>query len=144
MSIPKVYDLTALTRTAAERRRVVIQGWDVERRHFILFLVGLIPLIPVLVVGFSLFGTYAIFLVPVVYIPLFVLVLGQSNRGMELSNWRTIWNRRTSNDGHFMLRGKEMKPERHDPRILRSASVPGPGLERATSRSDTELDELFT
>lgn len=35
-----VYSLTPLTRDAKQDRRIVIKGFDMNRRHFIRFIVG--------------------------------------------------------------------------------------------------------
>lgn len=139
--VPTLFDLTPLTRDAAQRRRVVVQGWDVERRVLILALIGLAPAAILAGVSYPFLGQNALVVFFLAYVPLFWLVMGRSNRGMELSNWRHLWTRHQSNKGHFLLRGKRLDPDRHQPLALRSASRPGPGLAATTDIPTT--DDIF-
>lgn len=141
--VPILYDLTPLTRDATEKRRVVVQGWDIDRRIFILFLFGLLPAGLLSLAAYQLIGAYAVFVFAAVYTPIFWLFLGRSSKGLELRNWRAIWHRNRSNNGYFLLRGERLDPDRHAPRVLRSASVPGPGLLEAPAGPNLETDDLF-
>lgn len=140
--VPTLFDLTPLTRDVAEKRRVVVQGWDVDRRVFILFLVGLAPAAIMAGITFPLIGEYAFLVFFCTYIPIFWLVLGRSSKGMELANWRSLLTKKQSNKGHFILRGQRLAKDRHQPRVLVRASRPGPGLVTATSTSAT-TDDIF-
>lgn len=140
--VPTLFDLTPLTRDVAENRRVVVQGWDLNRRVFILFLLGLAPAALLAAVTFPLLGQYTLVVFVCTYIPIFWLVLGRSGKGMELPNWRVLLTKKQSNKGHFVLRGERMAQDRHAPRVLVRASRPGPGLAAATDVPDT-TDDIF-
>lgn len=142
--VPTLYDLTPITRNAAEKRRVVVQGWDIDRRIFVLFLAGLFPAGLAGLIAHQLIGMYAIFVILAIYTPIFWLFLGKHSKGLELVNWRHIKTKRESNDGYFMLRGDRMDPDRHEPKVLRSASRPGPGLTARPAGPVLDTDDIFS
>lgn len=141
--VPTLYDLTPLTRDASAKRRVVVQGWDIDRRIFVLCLIGLLPAGLAGILAHQVIGSYAIFVIAAVYAPIFWLFLGKTSKGLELANWRHLKTKRESNDGYFMLRGQRMDPDRHEPRVLRSASRPGPGLLARPTGPVLDTDDLF-
>lgn len=124
-----LYDLTDLTRKAGERRRVVIQGFDVDRRAFILFLAGFVPALMVGVLAATLIGSAGIVFGAAVYLPI-IWLFATSPRGMELVRWRELRHRTQSNAGHFILRGRRLPQDRHRARVLAPSSIPVP---RATA-----------
>ncbi|WP_114906738.1 hypothetical protein [Ornithinimicrobium murale] len=142
--VPTLFDLTPLTREAADKRRVVVQGWDVDRRVFILFLIGLAPAAILTGVSFPFIGQYALLVFFATYVPIFWLILGRSSKGMETANWRSLLDKRQSNKGHFILRGNRLEKDRHQPRLLVGASRPGPGLASVTDTdTSTTTDDIF-
>lgn len=140
---PVLYDLTPLTRKVNEKRRVVVQGWDIDRRYFIIFLAG-VPVVALLIAAtFRFMGSYSMLMVPLVYVPMYWALATRSPHGLEMMQWRTVYEKRRSNNGHLMLRGKRLDPDRHAPRVLVSASVPGPAATRLRTDPQTGTDDLF-
>lgn len=128
-----MFSLTPLTRNASQDRRITVQGFDLNRRHFFLALMGF-PVGAILAASFwGMFGSYALLFTMFWYIALFWFVETRTSTGLRLRRYQALIDSKTSNTGQFVLCGAEVNPgESRETKIL-SASVP------VTNRND-EVD----
>lgn len=129
-----VYSLTPLTRNAKQDRRVVIKGFDMNRRHFTLFLIAQPAALFVTFMFWQLINEYALFVYPLVIGAFFWLFESRTAGGMHLKQYRAIWDRQTSDTGKFLLCGKPIEPGKTKHRVIKLATVPN------TKPTTNELD----
>src|SRR5690606_32894997 len=84
VTAPSLFTLTKITgRRRTEDRTIIIQSFEVNRRKFNVFLLGLIPTLPLTGIAALFIGAYSI-VVPVLVMPLwFFLVDRRSPHGLQ-------------------------------------------------------------
>lgn len=110
MYAPDVYVLTDITRRSSEQRRVVVSGFDVRWRSVVMCMIGTPPGLMLVGIGWVFLGQYALLLLPLTIVGLFVLVDGKSKAGLGLPLWRTLLDRKQSSVGKFFMCGVEIDP----------------------------------
>lgn len=106
----KVYDLTPLTRGAAEQRRAVISGIEFKMRHLIVVGVGAIGGLFLMFLTWPLFESGSVLWVPLCGGVAMWLVEGTSRRGMQLKNWKNLRDKSVNNSGRFFVSGERFDP----------------------------------
>ena len=101
-----VYDLTGLTRSAGEQRRVVIQSFDVPLQSLVLAICGVVVALPFVVVLFPLLGYLALFGIGVVEAVVFWLFRWRARSGLRLKHYQAILDRRRSHVGQLLVCGQ--------------------------------------
>lgn len=119
-----VYDLTPLTRGAAEQRRAVIQGFEVRWRPFLIGVIGLIPSFLLTALLWQWIGSFAILTGPILIGLAIWLVEGRARSGQRLRNWKSLKNRLTSSTGSFFVAGTPFDPLHAPMSRLEAASLP--------------------
>lgn len=106
----RVYDLTDLTRGAAEARRTVLSGIEFKLRHAVIAGCGVaIGLIFALIFAPLLRDLTALW-IPIWVVALLWFVEGRAGHGMELKNWANLKNKAINNTGKFFVSGEEYRP----------------------------------
>lgn len=131
-----VYDLTPLTRGAAEQRRAVIQGFEVRWRPFLIGVIGLVPSFLLTALLWPWIGSFAILSGPILIGATIWLVEGRARRGQRLRNWASLKNRLTSSTGSFFVSGTPFDPLHAPMSLLQSASLP------VEQRPATDAEEM--
>lgn len=128
-----IYLLTPLTRNANQDRRIVVKGFDLNRRHFFLFMAGFVPISLVTAAFWNLLGQYSLFLWVIMYAILFWLVETRTENGLQLRRYQALLDSKISPTGKFLLCGAEVNPGISIESKIISASVP-------TKVADDEVD----
>ena len=105
-----VYALTGMTRDASAQRRMVIQGFDIPARVFMVMLAAAGPALVITLIGWALVGSYAIVLLPAFLAGVFVLVEGRSRSGLRLRNYQALLDRKRASNGRWFVCGEEFDP----------------------------------
>lgn len=137
--VPHCYTLTNLTLRSNQQRRVVIHGFDVRRRTFIIFLAALLPGLILTGIFWVFVGSYAVIMFAVAQGAAFWFVEGRSNSGLRLRTYQTLLDKRRSTVGSFSMCGRPFDPTSVPKRTLTQSSVP------VTDNSEPQdrLDALY-
>ena len=119
-----VYDLSSLTRTRTEDRRVASRGFDMPRRVFYIVLATSFPALPLLAWLFSLIGVWAVVPIGLFYGLVLFLFHTRSPDNMKLRRYQQVYDIAVSNTGKFMVCGRIIEPGTTRIRVLRSACTP--------------------
>lgn len=106
----RVHDLSPLTRRVNQNRRVVIQGFDLPFRAFVVFLVALAPAAAAGAVLWAFIGFYGIFAFVGVEVAAFWLIEVRSSHGLRLRTYQSIMDTQRARVGRFSCCGAEMNP----------------------------------
>lgn len=125
VTAPSLFTLTKITgRRRTEDRTIIIQSFEVNRRKFNVFLLGLIPTLPLTGIAALFIGAYSI-VVPVLVMPLwFFLVDRRSPHGLQTATWQTIVDQRRSVAGKFLQCNQVLTDEDFEPYRVLEATVP--------------------
>jgi len=110
--LPQVYTLTSLTRSSGQSRRVVLAGFDVPLRGFVVTLVASIASIPAVSIAWLFLGSMSLVFTLLFIVAAFVLVEGRSKRGLQLRMYQSIIDQKRENVGRFICCGMEVRPGR--------------------------------
>lgn len=119
-----IFLLTNLIRNADQDRRIVVKGFDINRRHFFLVLVAFPAVALITAVFWPLLGQYALLIVPTLYALLFYLVESRTQVGLQLRRYQALIDSKVSPTGKFLLCGAEVNPGMSVERKILTASVP--------------------
>lgn len=143
-----IYDLTALTLKTNEGRRISFQGFDLDRRHFWIFVLSSFVVIPFVGICYSVLqmGALSLIFAPILYVIPFILVETRTQEGMKLRRYQSIYDNRVSNTGKFMICGQQIFPATHQPRTLRRLSLPvaGSGVTEEATSSEQTMSDIFS
>lgn len=139
----KVFDLTPLTRGAAEQRRAVISGIEFKWRHLVIVGVGSLVGLVFMLVFWRLLGSLAVLAVPLFAGIALWLLEGRSRRGMELRNWAHLKNKAVNNSGRFFVSGEPFDPLANTVSILSVRCLPVPTAAGGTDAPDLVADRAL-
>ncbi|WP_109684982.1 hypothetical protein [Branchiibius hedensis] len=119
-----VYDLSGLTRSRSEDRRMTWRGWDMPRRTFYLLLAVSIPMLPITAWGYTLMGIWVVVPVLAAYGLIYWLVETRTADGMRLRRYHALMDYQRSNRGSFIMCGQQISPGAIRLHVLRQANRP--------------------
>jgi hypothetical protein len=121
----RVFSLTRLTKGASANRRVVISGWDVPLRGFLVFLAALPVGLALTAIFWVLFaGEYALAVIPVVEIAVFWLVETRGRSGLRLRTYQTILDSQRAQIGTFFCCWRVIDPLAGRLGVIVASSIP--------------------
>lgn len=97
-----VFDLTSLTRDAAEQRRIIIKTFDFNRLNFQVAALALPLAAIVAAMSMIVLGKYAVFVFVASEFGIFWLVRGRSRKGLHLTNLQRLRDKRKAKEGFFI------------------------------------------
>lgn len=141
-SPPKVFSLTRLTKGASAARRVVISGFDLPLRGFIVFLAALPAALAVTAILWVLFaGEYALALIPVVETAVFWLIESRARSGLRLRTYQTILDSQRARIGTFFCCWRPIDPVSGRMGVIVASSIPVVPAEQNNLVEPTNRDE---
>ena len=124
-SAPRVFDLSPLTRRAASQRRVIVSGWDVPLRGFMIFLAALPGALAVTALLWVLFaGEYALVMIPLVEAAVFWLIETRARSGLRLRTYQTILDSQRVQIGTFFCCWRVIDPLSGRLGVIVASSMP--------------------
>lgn len=136
-SAPLVYDLTPMTRKADSGRRIVIWGFDMQKRALLLGAIGFVPGVIFTAITYPFLGVWSLSFILLFIIAVFWAIEGRSSRGLKMHNWQTQLDKRKSKNGKFFVCGHEIELLTAEVCYIRSYTLP---VERV---NETTVDDLF-
>ncbi len=126
-----MFSLSPLTRRAASQRRVIVSGWDVPFRGFMIFLAALPVALAVTALLWVLFaGEYALAMIPVVEIAVFWLIETRTRSGLRLRTYQTILDSQRAQIGTFFCCWRVIDPLSGRLGVIVASSIPVVPAER--------------
>ena len=126
-----MFSLSPLTRRAASQRRVIVSGWDVPLRGFMIFLAALPVALAVTALLWVLFaGEYALAMIPVVEIAVFWLIETRTRSGLRLRTYQTILDSQRAQIGTFFCCWRVIDPLSGRLGVIVASSIPVVPAER--------------
>ena len=123
--------MSPLTRRAASQRRVIVSGWDVPLRGFMIFLAALPVALAVTALLWVLFaGEYALAMIPVVEIAVFWLIETRTRSGLRLRTYQTILDSQRAQIGTFFCCWRVIDPLSGRLGVIVASSIPVVPAER--------------
>ncbi|MDQ2738009.1 MAG: hypothetical protein M3Y35_05170 [Actinomycetota bacterium] len=123
MSDLKVFDLTPLTRSGNQRRSVIF-GIDVYTKYLIIGGVALIAALPITAILWTIFGTGALLVLPVIVGGALWSIEHRSANGLRLPVYKTLDNRRKATTEIFTVCGQQIEPDLNRPVTVKANTVP--------------------
>jgi hypothetical protein len=121
----EVFSLTRLTRGATANRRVVISGFDLPLRGFMIFLAALPGALGVAALLWVLFaGEYALVIIPVVEAAVFWLIETRARSGLRLRTYQAILDSQRAQIGTFFCCWRVIDPLSGRPGVIVASSIP--------------------
>ena len=121
----KVFSLTRLTKGATANRRVVISGFDLPLRGFMIFLATLPGALAVTALLWVLFaGEYALVTIPVVEAAVFWLIETRARSGLRLRTYQTILDSQRAQIGTFFCCWRVIDPLSGRLGVIVASSIP--------------------
>lgn len=121
-----IFCLTPLTRSAGERR-VLISGFDVKWRTFVIAALAAIPALIITVIAWLFVGQLAVVAIPLVEAAAFWLLESRQRNGLHLRQYQAMLDRRKATTGRFYCCGVQIDPARSVFGMIMANSVPVPG-----------------
>lgn len=144
MSNGYVFELTEYTRTLNENRRMAWNGFDVKRRHVKVMVVSALISFVVAMFMFVAFGASAGMGSFFVFLPLpFALIEGRSSQDMQLRYWQVLYDKKTNNNGKFILCNRMIDPTETRHGVIKSVSIPVRRPTETDAPRTAALDDLF-
>jgi hypothetical protein len=109
-NLPPIYPLTGLTRTASEQRRVIIQGFDLRWRTFVIIAGSSPAAVMVTAIAWTVVGQAAIFCMVIVPAVVYALVERRTRSGLQLRTYQHLVDRRRTGVGQFYICGQPFDP----------------------------------
>lgn len=122
---PHLFTLTKITgRRRTDDRTTVVSSFEFNRRHFNVFLIGLIPTAIITGIAATLIGIYSLLVSAVVMVAWFWLVERRSKSGLQTRTWQTIVDKKKTLSGQFIQSGVLITDEHFSDYQVLGASVP--------------------
>lgn len=124
-----LYVLTPMTgREAADTRTIVMNGFELNWRLFIVICAGGAASVPFGILGFTLLGQTGLVLMPLVIAASVWLFYRRQTSGLRLKTYRGLWDRYGNREeGVFMLCGSAIDTSLTQSRMLRHSTITAPG-----------------
>jgi hypothetical protein len=117
--------LSPLTRRATAHRRVVVSGFDVPLRGFLVCLAALPGALAVTALLWVLFaGEYALVMIPVVEAAVFWLIETRARSGLRLCTYQTILDSQRAQIGTFFCCWRLIDPLSGRLGVIVASSIP--------------------
>src|SRR5699024_6000105 len=95
---------------SGDDRTFVVQGFEIKRRHALIFLSGLVPAFFLTLIVWPLLGEYAITVGVLTEVALFVAIEYRTQKGLKLRGYQAIYDKQRAISNDFLICGNRIDP----------------------------------
>lgn len=133
-----MFMLTPMTgKAAAESRTVIISGFEIGFKTFVLCCIGALPGLALAIVTYPLLGSGSILMIPVGILAILYLFQSRSRDGLKLRTWQTMVDKRKAAINQFFICGEAVDLDADGAFVVVANTVDAAGTFRPKRQVDT-------
>src|SRR5690606_36340668 len=122
---PFTYNLTEMVgRRSNKDRTMIVATVEVQKRHFWIAVIAVLPALIISLVAGTIIGVYAIIIFFAVEAVAFWLFASSTREGLQVQQWQALNDRRNAGTGKVFLCQREVDPLAVDIFQVKAGSVP--------------------